>query len=73
MFTVKWHNDEIGYEEIISASAIWERNDGNGHFVFVQHGDDTRKYDRGAVYVMNENGKTVADYHLSSNSQNPSS
>lgn len=40
---------------------------GNGYdspVVFTEAPDGTATYEFGRIYVMNENGKTVASYHL---------
>lgn len=64
MFTVKWIKREIGYEEVFDADRVWIRDDADGHIFYVKRGDDIVPFKNGDFYVMNPNGKTVADYHL---------
>jgi SPX domain protein involved in polyphosphate accumulation len=72
MFTVKWQSPAIGYEQVFTAKTVWERNDIDGHFVCAELSDgEIRKFENGMVYVMNEFGKTVADYHFASPIPNP--
>ena len=63
MLTVKWQKK--GYEQIIPSISTWFRDDQDGRILFVEKSSNfIEQYDDGDFYVMNENGKTVADYHL---------
>lgn len=61
MLTVKAISGD--YEKVRQAkSVLWHEKSGE-LFVFWD-GEDTETFTEGQFYVMNENGKTVADYFL---------
>lgn len=78
MFTIK-HIDDNGIEHLVEAVSVWYENNSEEiadtdeplvrklHYTtgpLVHGGRLTHTIDFGMVYVMNANGKTVADYDL---------
>jgi len=78
MFTIK-HIDENGTEHLVEAVSVWYENNSEEiadtgeplvrklHYTtgpLIHGGRLTHTIDFGMVYVMNANGKTVADYDL---------
>lgn len=72
MFTIKWKHDN-GSEALWQGSNInytpAKENRGSGKAVLTfdlgpETGNSTCSIDSGVAYVMNEQGKTVADYHF---------
>lgn len=77
MFTVKWgtiHNQELVFQAAtVIASPIygdWKKEPDNGteiialEFYDINHNKAHEPIRYGRVYVMNDNGKTVANYNL---------
>ena len=75
MLTVRWIRKDIGYEEVFEARRVWFRSQEvvgySGNKVDIKQvvgmelmNGDTTTLDAGSFFVMNESGKTVADYHL---------
>ena len=67
MFTIRI-KDASGHEWVKEATSVSFRpsdTDGESCWVTCFYADEAPEdIDEGDVYVMNENGKTVADYHL---------
>lgn len=69
-YTVLWKKPRIGYEEVLPpAKRVWLRDKAQDNdppaCLGIEFTDkEIVMYDNGDFYVMNENGKTVAQYHL---------
>lgn len=62
MFSVLWKIPG-GVQDVFEAESVTHKPEGVV-LTFAAPGQEGRDIDCGDVYVMNENGKTVATYHL---------
>ncbi len=65
MLTIRHIEPGSGYEAIYETKAIWREPSAPGDvFAETGRGEEPLRFGTGSVFVMNDNGKTIAVYYL---------